>query len=176
MRLLFPGQQKDEKIYMVLRQHWFYFLIKMVGWLIFVVILFVIDYFVPLFLPGILQEPYLPYFLLFKNLYVIFLILGLFLVWTLYYLEVQIVTNERVVDITQPSIFRRFVSELHLSRIEDVTSEVTGVVATIFSYGNVYIQTAGSIERFTFNNIPHPEKVEKLIVDLSEHLIRVPKE
>lgn len=176
MRFLFPGQQKNEKIHMVLRQHWFYFLEKMVAWLIFVVILFAIDYAVSSYLPGVLQAPYLPYFLLLKNIYVIFLILGLFILWTLYYLEVQIVTNERVVDITHPSIFRRFVSELHLSRIEDVTSEVSGIFATMFSYGNVYIQTAGSVERFTFDHIPHPEKVEKLIVDLSEQLIRVPKE
>jgi len=89
--------------------------------------------------------------------------------WTLYYLNIQIVTNLRIVDIDQTGLFNRRISELHIDKIEDVTSEEKGPFATIFQYGNVYVQTAGTVERFVFERVPNPERIEKIILDLYEN-------
>ena len=99
-----------------------------------------------------------------------FLILGLLILWVMYYLNMQIITNQRIVDITQDSLIHHTISELHLSHIEDVTAEVDGLLGTFLDYGNVYVQTAAETERFVFDRVPNPTAVEKMILDLYESL------
>ncbi len=85
-----------------------------------------------------------------------------------YYLDVDIVTNERVVDIEQNGFFHRTISELYLEQVEDVTAEVKGVLPTLFNFGNIYIQTAGERENFVFKSVPRPYETAKMIIDLHE--------
>ncbi len=163
---LFPGQEQDEQIYLVIREHWFYLMSRMVIWLLFIVALIAFDYFVPIYVPSILAAPFDSYIQLGKDIYLVVLILGVFMTWVKYYLNMQIVTSERIVDITHNTIFSHTISELGLEKIEDVTSETTGFIGNIFGFGNVYIQTAGREERFTFDSIPDPDKLERLIQNL----------
>jgi len=149
-------------------------MMRLLVWFLFVIVLFAADRYIPVYAPGLLADPYLPYLQLFKNIYTIFMILGLFMIWALYYLNIQIITNQRIVDIDQESLFKHRVSELDLVKIEDVTSETVGFFSTVFSFGNVYVQTAGTTEHFVFYNIPHPDKVEKLILDLYEQYHKLP--
>lgn len=170
MNMLFPGQQENEQIIEIVRKHWFYLFQEMIVWLIFVAVLFAIDKFLPIYLPSLFQNPLAPYLALFKNLYTLFLILGLLMLWEMYYLNMQIVTDQRIVDISQDGIFSHTVSELSLSKIEDVTGETKGIFGTMLGFGNVYVQTAGTVDRFTFDTIPHPEILEKKILDASQSL------
>jgi hypothetical protein len=163
---LFPGQQSDEKVYLVVREHWFILMFKVAIWFLFIGMLFAFDYFSARYLPALLEEPYIYYVQVLKDIFLLYIVYALFILWTLYHLSYQIVTNQRVVDVTQASIFNHSVSELHLINIEDVTAETKGLVGTIVGYGNVYIQTAGTKEHFVFNNVPAPDKVAKLILDL----------
>ncbi|MBX4186937.1 MAG: PH domain-containing protein [Candidatus Doudnabacteria bacterium] len=170
MTPLFPGQQENEEICLVVREHWMVFFLRFLAWLMFVAILFFVDWFIGRYAPGLKNDPYVTYVNLFKSVYMMFLMLGLLIIWVIYYLNVQIITNERVVDIVQNSLLNRKVSELHLSRLEDVTAEVNGFLPTFLDYGNVYIQTAGETERFEFVRVPNPAAIEKLILDLYEKL------
>jgi hypothetical protein len=165
-KALFPGQQENEEIRLVIREHWFHLFARLLIWVLFVVVLFAMDKYIPIYLPGLLADPFGNFYALFRNVYTIFMVLGLFMIWALYYLNVQIITNQRIVEVDQASLFIHRVSELDLSKIEDVTGETKGFFGNMFSYGNVYVQTAGKTERFAFQNIPHPDKVEKLILDL----------
>lgn len=167
---MFPGQQENEEIFAEMRQHWMIFLMKFLVWLLFAAILILIDWAIGRFAPILKTSPYADYVNLFKSIYLMFLVLGLLILWIMYYLNVQIITNQRIVDITQTSLLSHTISELHLSRIEDVTAEVKGFFATFLDYGNVYVQTAGETERFVFDHIPNPTKIEKLILDLYETL------
>lgn len=85
-----------------------------------------------------------------------------------YYLDVWIITNERIIDVQQKSFFARAISEQRLYRVQDITSEVHGFFPTIFKYGEVHIQTAGAKQRFLFHEVPRPEKVRNIIIKLSE--------
>ena len=49
-----------------------------------------------------------------------------------FHLDVLIVTNDRLVDVEQNGLFSRTVAEVDLYQIQDVTSEVKGVFASIF--------------------------------------------
>lgn len=85
-----------------------------------------------------------------------------------YYLDMWIITNDRVIDIRQEGLFARTVAELDLFRVQDVTSECKGLFATTFDFGNVYIQTAGEKQRFIFYNIPNPHKIRQEIIRLAD--------
>jgi hypothetical protein len=82
----------------------------------------------------------------------------------------QIITSERIVDVTQKSLIHHTISELHLNNIEDVTAEIRGIFGTFLNYGNVYVQTAAETERFIFDKVPNPAAVEKMILDMYEKL------
>jgi hypothetical protein len=167
--LLFPGQQADERIHLVTRQHWMVFAAKFAVWLMFVAILLFTDWAVGRYLP-VVKSDYGSLLKLAESVYFMLLILGLLIIWIMYYLNILVVTNERIVDITQTSLLSHTVSELHLSRIEDVTAEVKGLLPTFLNYGNLYVQTAGETERFVFDRVPDPARLNKLILDLYEAL------
>lgn len=84
-----------------------------------------------------------------------------------YYLDITIVTNDRIIDIEQRGIFGRQISELDLARVQDVNSEVKGIVASIFNYGLVEIQTAGDEANFEMHDAHDPHGVRQRIIELS---------
>jgi hypothetical protein len=98
-----------------------------------------------------------------------------FIVWTNYYLDVLLVTNSRIIDIEQKRFFHRDMATLRLDKIEDVKIEITGFIATIFDYGMVYIQTAGESREFIVHDVPHPNKVKNLILDLHNKILNAPQ-
>lgn len=108
---------------------------------------------------------------IFAGLYVLFTLLFLFHAWVDYYLDLLIITNERIINIRQEGLFHRSVSELRLYRIQDVTSEIKGFIATIFKYGKVEIQTASGEGRFIFDQVPRPEIVAQKIMQLHEKYV-----
>ena len=165
---LFPSQLEHETIYLVVREHWFHFFLKFLIWLFFAAALVLFNRYMPNILPGLFEGRASEVTELFKGVYTMFLMVSLFILWVLYYLNIQIITNLRIVDIDQVGIFSHTISELHIDNIEDVTSETNGIFGTIFDYGNVFVQTAASIERFEFSNVPNPNEIEKLILDLYE--------
>jgi hypothetical protein len=83
-----------------------------------------------------------------------------------YWLDVWIVTNERVMNAEQHGLFNRLVSEVHLEQIQDITSETKGFLETFLTYGDVYVQTAGERERFRFKNVDNPDDVKISISEL----------
>ncbi len=86
---------------------------------------------------------------------------------TNYWLDVWIVTNERIISTEQIGLFNRVISELYLYKVQDITSETKGLLATFLTFGNVYVQTAGERERFHFKNVDNPDDVKIAIAGLS---------
>jgi len=85
-----------------------------------------------------------------------------------YWLDVFILTDKRILDIDQKGLFGRTVSELRLYRTQDVTAEIKGFWRTMFDYGDIFIQTAGEMERFHFECVAHPNRIAKMILELAE--------
>ena len=85
-----------------------------------------------------------------------------------YWLDVWIVTSERIINTEQQGLFNRVVSEVYLYQVQDVTSEQKGLIATFLTFGDVFVQTAAERERFQFKNIDNPEDVKVAITGLSK--------
>lgn len=83
-----------------------------------------------------------------------------------YFLDMWIVTNERIINIEQFGLFRRKVSEMRLNQVQDISSEMHGFLETFLTYGDVTIQTAGEKLQFHFKNINNPDEVKLTIARL----------
>jgi len=164
-----PNQRKDEKVELFLRRHWFAIVTIVVAFLALTVIPLAIGYAMRDPVHRILENPLFgPVLVIVSSMYFLAVWLFAFLEFTDYYLDVWIVTNERIINIEQKGLFHRTASELHLTAVQDVTSDVQGIIHTVFDYGNVQVQTAGEQGRFIFKNIERPEKVKEHVVQLVE--------
>ncbi len=100
-----------------------------------------------------------------QNTFLLLIWMYAFLVWIDYYFDVWIITNERIINIEQKGLFVRSVSELKFSRIQDVTSEVHGMIPTILNFGDVKIQTASDEDFFLFRQVPDPYHVKDVVME-----------
>jgi len=98
------------------------------------------------------------------GIYVLFLWLFFLFHFLDYYLDVWIITNERVIDIEQRGFFSRVISELKYPAVQDVTTEIHGIIPTLLKYGTVFVQTAGEKERFVFESVPEPDAIRDLLM------------
>lgn len=172
-----PGNIENEQVLKIYRRDFFVLFKKILFFLVLSILPALIFYILSLnYENGMFQgDISYPLSIIFACSYYIFLWLFFFFSFIDYYLDVWIITNERIIDIQQKGFFSRIISEQRLYRIQDVTSEVHGLFQTVFKYGNVYVQTAGSKQRFFFNEVPDPEGVRDTIIKLIERNKKVHK-
>lgn len=165
----FTGQRQGEMILLLLHRHWFDILKQMLIVFFMVILFFCSLIFIPRYLPVITEIPsYNRIFFFFESSFVMLIWIVFFIIWIDYYLDVWIITDNRVVNIEQKGLFSRQISELELENIQDITTEVKGMLPTFLNYGNVYIQTAAEKERFIFRNIPDPYHTKDVLMALQK--------
>lgn len=96
--------------------------------------------------------------------WVLFIWINVAIVATNIYLDVLVITNKRIVDIEQKSLFARTVSTVRFDRIQDITVEVHGLIPTMLHFGTLRIQTAGEEREFVIKNIHNPYAVKDFII------------
>lgn len=82
-----------------------------------------------------------------------------------YYLNCFVVTNKRVIQVEFKSFFNITYSSLFHDKIQDITISVRGILASMFRFGNIEIETAGGFRHFIFRNIPDPEIIKQVILE-----------
>ncbi len=154
---------ENEKILTVIRKHWF----VMARTIVVFVVLLLLPPTVLSLLPFVTIEfdPAVvgPLTNLFLSLYIMVLLIFLFLLWMDYYLDMWIITNERIIDVEQQGLFHRQVAEIPLQHVQDVTIEVKGVIETFLKFGTIRIQTAGERE-FKIEFVPNLYEAKDLIL------------
>jgi hypothetical protein len=96
-----------------------------------------------------------------------------FAIWTDYYLDLMIITNKRIMYVDQKGLFSREMSTLRYQTIQDLTSDIVGVLRTFLNYGELYIQTAAAVGEFSIKDIANPTLVKEII---SREVTRVMEE
>lgn len=170
--IIFPGQYKGEKVVLLLRRHWLILGGRVLKLVIVVAIFAVLYILATIYLPGILDSDYYPLVIIFFIGFLFFVWAYFFEVWNDYYLDVWIVTTERIINIEQEGLFKRVASEQKIYRVQDVTTKINGVIPTMLDYGDVHIQTAGAKQRFVFEQVPHPYEIKKVILDLHDKFLK----
>ncbi len=165
---LLPG----EKVIVGIRKHWLVFFLETIG------------LFIAAAVPVILLPFYSDFFSetvtslgvdRFQNL-AVFLVAGWFLLMlvtffvmlTGYYLDILIVTNERLIDVDQLMLFSRDITTAPLEKIEDVKVQTLGILATIFKFGNINIQTAAEEREMLIKGLRYPEYARDVIMKAYE--------
>ena len=156
---------QNEKILMVLHRHW----IVIFGKFTLGVFLLLVPFFV---LPVAFSfgEAFGTLFSFIEFLsvaYLMIVILLMLIFWMDYYLDVWIITSERIVDIEQKGLFNREISEFTLDKVQDITVKVPNMMATFLKYGDLVIQTAGEMS-FEIKQIPNFYEAKNLILDYSK--------
>jgi len=164
----FSGQKEGENVIMVVRRHWFDIFKSILPIIVLSIFLFFGYFYLPVLFPSLRQAQLIQAFIFLENLAWMAVFIVFSLIWVDYYFDVWIITNKRIVDIQQNGLFSREVSELELEKIQDVTTEVLGIIPTFLDYGQVYIQTAGEKERFVFINVPAPYRIKDTIMNLQK--------
>ncbi len=164
-RYHFQGQRESERVLRVVHRHWFDIATHFFVIILFVAMLFGSLSLTPFLYPDALGAEMSRFILFIQNSLILLVWLYAFLVWIDYFFDVWIITNERVINIEQKGLFVRAVSELKFSRIQDVTSEVSGMIPTILNFGDVKVQTASEEDYFLFRRVPDPYHVKDLIME-----------
>jgi len=160
----FETKDREEQIILVLRRH----PISNFKWILGAMVLALVPVLAIMFrvVPQNLSVRYQFLVLLMWELLIFGYSLEQFLIW---FFNVYIVTNERIVDIDFYNLLYREISDTDLDKIQDVTLRGTGVGAAIFHYGDILVQTAAEKQMFEFYQVPQPELVSKIIRTLIEY-------
>jgi len=163
-----PNRRTGEEIVMHARKHPFIFLKIFIFYLLLFFIPPVVYYFITLTFPSLLIDTITqPILLVVTFIYYLMMLVFVFTIWMSNYLDVWTITTNRIISRDQEGLFNRTIAEIDLSRVQDVTSEQRGILATFLNYGEVYIQSAAEKERFVFSQVPNPNKIALMIQQLS---------
>jgi membrane protein YdbS with pleckstrin-like domain len=99
------------------------------------------------------------------------IVLAVCAVWLLYWLvrgyfiwyrhehDQWMVTNQRLIDSYKRHWFDHRVSSADLVNVQDISVHRSGLLATLFNFGDVRCQTAGTESVFVLSAIPRPAEV-----------------
>jgi uncharacterized membrane protein YdbT with pleckstrin-like domain len=157
-----------ENIKKIVRRHWFIFATMMFAiFMIFILPLILVAISIKVF-PAFFQGVIVNIFVFGLFVYIL-LLAGAFLIsYIKYYFDLVILTDKRIIDIQQVTLFSRNVEELELKNIQNVSSDLQGIFATFLNYGRVTVETAGNNPNFVFNTIPNPQAFARELIKLSE--------
>lgn len=94
-------------------------------------------------------------------------------IFVLWHFNTLMITTKRVIKTRQKGFFDRTVSEMLLSRINDVSHHVRGFWATLFHYGTLHIVAGNGQTVLDFPHMKSPEQAQRI---LNELLQKIPHE
>lgn len=156
----FETQERRERIILLLRRHW----VTNLPWMFLTVLMVLAPFFLRFFpILGFLPLRYQAMAVVLWYLFTLAFVFESFLSW---YFNVNIVTDERIIDLDFYSLIYKEVSHCKIDQIQDVTFKMGGIFRTIFNFGDVLIQTAAEVPVFEFDSVPSPALVCQKLNDL----------
>ena len=156
----FPGQLDDERVIIFERRYWF----TIIKWIWRPILFLLISSLIAWVMTRLL-EPTSVLSLIFYGLVILELI---WLVWRALDWENDryIVTDKRVIHIEKKYLTREKRDEAPLAMIQDVSVEMKGLMTNLLYFGDVIIQTAGTLGTIRFRGIRKPRKAQAQILAL----------
>lgn len=161
-KMKFETQEEGEKIVLLLRQH----PVVNVGWIVIAGLMLLAPGFLGVInLLDFMPERFAAMTVLLWYLLTLAFVVERFLDW---YFNVYIVTDERVVDIDFYGLIYRDLSVTKIDKIQDINFIQSGAVASLFNYGDIFIQTASEKREFDFMSVPRPARVVEILYQMME--------
>ena len=146
-KLVFDGQREGEEVKFIFRRH----ILTAKKGLIFFLIMLVIGT-----IPMLIWKNNINMFWFFTSM-VIIGALGMVYSYMLWYFSLYIVTDQRIRQISQKGIFKKSVIDLGLDKIQSISFGVPGIIAGIFGYGTILIQTG--VGDLQISQVSKPAKI-----------------
>lgn len=99
----------------------------------------------------------------------ILLVLILYTATYIYRQSRLLLTDKSLVQISQKTLFNRQVSRLSMSNVEDVKCEQRGLISSLFNYGTLTVQTAGTEDNFIFTLCPNPNQIADQVIEARQN-------
>jgi uncharacterized membrane protein YdbT with pleckstrin-like domain len=170
-KIIHSTTHTKERTYSVLHRHWFDLASRFIVAILFLILITVSAIYAAAIMENANTPEIIPAIYFGTALLYLITWLYSFFVWVDYFLDIWIITSARVINVEQKGFFARSTSELDYTHIQDVESEIQGIIQTLFNYGDVYVQTAGSQGKFMFRHVGRPEKIKTLIMHLNRQAI-----
>ena len=114
-------------------------------------------------LPSIVK-PVISYFFIGLGIGFIVAIILFMPYWIAWFYSVYIITNQRLIQITQKGLFHKSVVDIGLNQIQMVNYEINGLQETLLGFGTIIIQTY--MGDLTIHDAHHPKKVQKEVLSI----------
>lgn len=161
-KVTFENQNSDEKILLFLRKEF----VTNISWIIGSSLLLLVPVALFFLAPSLFSFLPFSFTLVFTLSYYLLVCSYMFMNFITWYFNINLVTSERIVDIDFEDLVYKNVAETKLSLVQDVSYTQTGAIRTVFDYGDVLIQTAGTIDNFDLHAVPLPERIVNVVEDL----------
>lgn len=99
----------------------------------------------------------------------LFLAVKTFFIWTF---DSLVITNLRIFDVSQNSIFNKNITEIDLKDIKSVSCTKNGIFRTIFNFGDLNIETQNEAINIEIKDIKDPIDIQQLINDRKGKLLQ----
>ncbi len=84
--------------------------------------------------------------------------------WITWHFSVFIVTDQRLIQITQKGLFHRSVVDMGLAQIQMVNYQVAGLAQTMFGFGTIMMQTF--VGDLVIHTVHHPATIQKKLLEI----------
>jgi hypothetical protein len=166
----FVGQRSDETVLFMSRRHYFPMFLMFGRNLFFAVIW-------SLIVSGaIISYAYLRGYSISSQLITFVVCISLLMLlatfsttWTIYYLSLTVITDNRLVKIVQKGVFMNYTREVKLTALQDTSFTFANWIQSMFNYGTLVAHTASGEEgKFQVRFLPNPRAVHHYLNKLNK--------
>ena len=143
--------QADEHLITRVHRHSVFLLTKLMG-----VIIFGAAPAVILLLLSAVSGPIL---LMLAVVWALAALVAAYFIWYRYEHDEWIITNQRLIDAEKPNWFDQRLTSADLIQVEDMSVKKSGLLQTLYDFGDLSCETAGEHARFILHGIPDPSGV-----------------
>jgi hypothetical protein len=158
----FRQQYPNENTIFVVWKHW----IVLIAPLLILLVFFLIPFMVYAFINGAAWFQVISsLFWFLTSIWILFLWNAAFYNIMIYFLNTVILTDQRLIQNKQAGFFQYTLNELKLDKIQDISVNISGPLATFLNYGDLDVQSAGTETKFHFETLPDPQNLKKIIME-----------
>jgi uncharacterized membrane protein YdbT with pleckstrin-like domain len=86
----------------------------------------------------------------------------MFFSWVGWYFTLNIVTDQRFIQISQDGLFKRSVVDIGLDKIQNINYQISGLQETVLGFGTIVVQTF--VGDLVLKYIHHPARVQESLI------------
>lgn len=168
--LHFKGQMENEEIVTFFRRHWIVLLPHAIPFLLYLAVIGVFLSNLPKFQLPSIDQFFFQLLVILVTVATAYMIHRFFLKMIDHYLNVVIITNQRVVEIKKSLFVHDGKESVDMRKVQDIQKQQNGLIKNFIRCGELFI-TLGTSEPKVLSNVPNPDYHFRLLNRLKGEII-----